>query len=177
MKDKFEDFFLENDFDINEPHNGHEDRFLRKLNRQQKTKRRVSWSWMSIAASVLLMVSFFLGKNYSTENSYHSNFPEMAETEAFFANTITQELKEIEKFRTIETESVIEDALDQIEELEEQFKTFRNELRVVGNEKQIIKGMINNYQQRLQILEHLLFQLEYIKNPNNQNIENDEEFI
>ena len=36
--------------------------------------------------------------------------------------------------------------------------------------------MINNYQQRLQILENLLFQLEYINNPTKQN-NNDNEFI
>ncbi|WP_442266705.1 hypothetical protein ACSIGC_03135 [Tenacibaculum sp. ZS6-P6] len=176
MKDKFDDFFLNNDFDINEPHSGHEDRFLRKLSRQQKSRRRISWTWMSAAASILLLVSFFLGKYTTQENQVHSIFPEMAETETFFVNTIAQELTEIEKYRNIETESIIEDALDQIEELEDQFQNFKKDLKVIGNEKQVIKRMINNYQQRLQILEHLLFQLEYIKNPNKQN-DNNNEFI
>ncbi|WP_299621640.1 hypothetical protein [uncultured Tenacibaculum sp.] len=175
MKNKLDDFFLNNDFDLNEPHAGHEDRFLRKLNRQEK-KSKLSWKWMGVAASILLMVSFFLGKYSVTENEVYNMFPEMAETETFFVNTINQELKEVEKFRNIETESVIEDALDQIEELEDRFKNFTKDLKTIGNEKQVIKGMINNYQQRLQILENLLFQLEYINNPTKQN-NNDNEFI
>ncbi|WP_299836531.1 hypothetical protein [uncultured Tenacibaculum sp.] len=175
MKDKLDDFFLNNDFDLNEPHAGHEDRFLRKLNRQEK-KSKLSWRWMGVAASILLTVSFFLGKYSVTENEVYNMFPEMAETETFFVNTINQELKEVEKFRNIETESVIEDALDQIEELEDRFKNFTKDLKTIGNEKQVIKGMINNYQQRLQILENLLFQLEYINNPTKQN-NNDNEFI
>ncbi|SNR16017.1 hypothetical protein [Tenacibaculum jejuense] len=174
MKDQFEDFFINNDFDINEPHSGHEDRFLRKLNRQQEHKKKLSWTWMGAAASILIVLSFFLGKYSLEENSIQTMFPEMAETETFFVNTIAQELKEIEKFRNIETESIIEDALDQIEELEDQFKNFKKDLSVIGNERQIIKGMIDNYQQRLQILEQLLFQLEYIKNPTQQNNDNNE---
>lgn len=175
MKDKFEDFFLNNDFDINEPHSGHEDRFLRKLSNQQKKKNAISWRWMSIAASVLIMVSFFVGKVTSTSQPpIHNMFPEMAETETFFVNAINQELKEVEKYRNIETESIIEDALDQIEELEDRFQNLKKELKTIGNERQIIKGMIDNYQQRLQILEHLLFQLEYIKKPAKQNTQNNE---
>lgn len=170
MEDKLREFVLENDFDIHEPQLGHEDRFLRKLNRKEETKKsNFSWKWLSIAASVILLIGFYLGSTFNDSPPNNMLSSEMAETELFFINTINQELKEIEGHRNIENESIIEDALEQIEELEDQFKNFSDELKNIGNEKQIIQGMISNYQQRLQILEKLLFQLDIIKNPENQN--------
>ncbi|WP_075342225.1 hypothetical protein [Tenacibaculum agarivorans] len=178
MKDRLDDFFLNNDFDVNEPHSGHEDRFLRKLNHTQtKPKHKISWKWMSVAASLLFLVSFYLGKYHSSHDdgfNIEEVSPEMAETQSFFISTINQELKEVEKYRNIETETIIEDALDQIEELEDQFRIFKKDLKNIGNERQVIHGMINNYQQRLQILENLLFQLENSNKPLEQNIEIDE---
>ncbi|TCI90719.1 hypothetical protein [Tenacibaculum sp. M341] len=167
MDDKLRDFVLNNDFDIYEPHSGHEDRFLKKLEAKKNNKNHFSWKWLSIAATITLLIGIFIGSNYTERNQ----MSEMAETESFFINTINQELKEIERHRNIETESIIEDALEQIEELEDQFKSFKNDLETMGNEKQIIKGMIDNYQQRLQILENLLYQLDVIKNPEKQNEE------
>ncbi len=173
MEDKLRKFVLENDFDIHETEVGHEDRFLRKLNRQKNNKKsNFSWKWLSIAASILLLIGFYLGSTFKENDNLISS--EMAETELFFINTINQELKEIEGHRNIETESIIEDALEQIEELEDQFKNFRKELKNIGNEKQIIQSMIGNYQQRLQILESLLFQLDFIKNPAKKNKQFDE---
>lgn len=174
MEDKMKEFFETNDFDIHIPHSGHEDRFLRKLNKS-KTTKRISWKWLSVAASVVLMIGFYLGSNHQKNQIEMTDVsPEMNETQLFFVNTINQELREIEKYRNVNTESIIEDALDQIEELEEQYNNFKKDLNFVGNERQVIQGMIGNYQQRLYILETLLDQLETLRNPTNQNIIFDE---
>ena len=167
MKDKLHDFFEENDFDILEPHSGHLHRFQRKLDLHNKPKKN-SWLWLSAAASVVLLLGFYLG-NLQQNNTYDlaNVSPKMAEAQNFFVSTINQELKEIEKFRTVETEVLIEDTLDQIEELEEQYKIFLTELKNNENKRQVIKGMIANYQQRLTLLENLLNTLENQENPSN----------
>lgn len=176
MEDKLHTYFSENDFDILEPHSGHIDRFQRKLALQQQNKpKKTSWKWLSVAASIVLLLGFYLGSIQKDDASVLTKVsPKMAEAENFFVSTINQELKEIEKFRTLETEVLIEDTLDQIEELEEQYKIFIEELKSNENKKQIIKGIIANYQQRLTLLEELLSQLEGSENNNNFEIKYDE---
>lgn len=174
MDDKLHTFFAENSFDIQEPHTGHKTRFLRKLEHPKKEKY-FSWKWMSIAASVVLLIGFYLGSSHQ-KNQYDlaDVSPKMAEAQSFFISTINRELKEIEKYRNVETESVIEDSLDEIEELEDNYKNFKQELKVNGNERHAIQAMITNYQQRLEVLERLLIQLELLKNPKKLNTQNDE---
>lgn len=167
MEDKLHRLFAENDFDIHEPHTGHLDRFERKL--QHPKQKNVSWRWMSIAASIILLLGFWLGNISKTEERVDLKdlSPTMAETQAYFVNTINQEMKELERNRTLETETLIEQALEDLEELEENYKNFVKDLSKNNNETRIIQAMIGNYQQRLEILETVLQQIEQIKNPNN----------
>ena len=165
MEDKLHQFFDDNDFDIFEPHSGHSDRFLRKLTQQKKSQKPTIF-WMSIAASIVLVFGFYLG-SYQQQNNYDlaDVSPKMAEAQSFFVSTINQELKEIEQYRNIETETIIEDSLDEIEELEDRYKSLVEELTKNENKRQVIQKMIGNYQQRLTVLERLLLQLEQQKNP------------
>ncbi|WP_420553598.1 hypothetical protein [Tenacibaculum aiptasiae] len=174
MEDKLHQFFDENDFDIFEPHSGHSDRFQRKL-QQSKKNNKPTMFWMSIAASVILVLGFYLG-SYQQKSVYDlaDISPKMAEAQSFFVSTINQELKEIEQYRNIETESIIEDSLDEIEDLEDRYKILITELSKNDNKRQIIQKMINNYQQRLEILERLLLQLELQKNPAKLELKDDE---
>lgn len=171
MNDELNDFFKRTNFDIEVPNEGHEARFLDKITHTKVKKKNSSWKWMSAAASIVLILGFYLGNNYQKQQyNLAAISPKVAEAESFFVTTINQELKEIEKFRTIETEGVIEDALDQIEDLEDTFKTLKNEIiEKKGNELHSIQNMIFNYQKRLEILEKLLIQLNSLSNPNKLN--------
>ncbi|PKH51200.1 hypothetical protein CXF68_11130 [Tenacibaculum sp. Bg11-29] len=174
MEDKLKEFFNENNFDIYEPHSGHSNRFQRKL-QQQKKQHKPTIFWMSIAASIVLVLGFYLG-SYQQNNNYDlaDISPKMAETQSFFVSTINQELKEIEQYRNIETEKIIEDSLEKIEELEDHYKALISELTKNENKRQVIQKMIGNYQQRLTVLERLLLQLERQKNPTKLEILDDE---
>ncbi|MDY0779707.1 hypothetical protein [Tenacibaculum sp. IB213877] len=170
MDNKLQEFFSNTNFDIHEPHSSHEARFLRKLQQPQKTKSS-SWKWLSIAASVILLLGFYLG-SYHQKRQYDlaDVSPKMAEAQNFFVNTINQELIQVEKYRNIETESIIEDALNEIEELEDQYNNFKSELNNNVNKRLVIQNMISNYQQRLIVLEKLLDQLEIINKPSSLNL-------
>ncbi|MEO9571938.1 MAG: hypothetical protein ABJH82_07030 [Polaribacter sp.] len=166
MEDKLHQFFSENEFDIQEPHSGHLERFERKLN-HSNTINRTSWKWLSAAVSVVLIVGFWLGSNHQKSQLDLADIsPKMEEVQTYFVSTINQELKTIEKSRNLDTESIIENALEELEELEDEYKLFVLELTQNGQQRKIISAMIKNYQQRLDILENTLKQIEQIKNPN-----------
>lgn len=174
MEDKLHNFFSENDFDFQEPHSGHLERFERKLNTPNNINR-TSWKWLSVAASVVLVLGFWLGSNHQKQQLDLADVsPKLEEVQDYFVRTIHQELKIVEKNRNLETETIIEEALDQLEELEDNYRLFILELNSDGNKTKIINSMIENYQQRLLILENVLQQIEQIKNPN---LLNDEIYI
>ncbi|MFY0603290.1 MAG: hypothetical protein JXQ93_05040 [Flavobacteriaceae bacterium] len=167
MEDKLHNFFTQNEFDVHEPHSGHLDRFEKRL-QNTKVKKKTSWQWMSVAASVILLIGFGLG-TISTDGrvDLRDISPKMSEVQTYFVNTIDQEIKEIESNRNLETEDLIEQALDDLEELEDQYQTFIKELSTNGQQRKIINAMIHNYQQRLDILQKTLEQIDLIKNPQN----------
>ncbi|WP_271405167.1 hypothetical protein [Tenacibaculum soleae] len=163
MDDKLQQFFNDNDFDILEPHSGHSKRFYKKLKTPQKQQKPKIF-WISIAASITLIIGFYLG-NYQQKTMYDlaDISPKMAEAQSFFVTTINQELKEVEQYRNIQTEAMIEDALENIEELEDHYKLLIDELTKQENKRLVIQKIINNYQQRLTVLNSLLLQLEQNK--------------
>lgn len=166
MENKLHDFFSENNFDFHEPHSGHLERFERKLN-QPKKINKTSWKWLSAAASIVLVLGFWLGSNHEKKQIDLADIsPKMEEVQTYFVSTIHQELKTLENNRSLETETIIEEALEHLEELEDHYKIFLKELNNEGNSRKIINAMIKNYQQRLEILENVLKQIEQIKNPN-----------
>ncbi len=166
MEDKLEQFFSENNFDFKEPNKGHLDRFERKLNLPQK-RNKTSWKWLSVAASVVLILGFWLGSNHQKRQVDLADVsPKMEEVQSYFVTAIHQELKTLEKNRSLDTETIIEHALEELEELEDNYKTFVKDLTKNGKQKTIINAMIKNYQRRLDILENTLKQIEIIKNPN-----------
>lgn len=163
MEDKLNTFFKNTDFDVDVPRFGHLDRFEKRLNPQKK-KRIFSYKWMSVAASIVLVLGFWLGSNVTNKMvSLADVSPEMQETETFFTSTIKQELKEIEKFRNPTTERVIEDALNQLERLEEKYQDLVKSLNKSNNDRRVVYAMISNYQSRIEILQDVLNQIDKIK--------------
>jgi septal ring factor EnvC (AmiA/AmiB activator) len=90
--------------------------------------------------------------------------PKMEEAETFFISTIQQELKAVEKLRSTETERVIEDALNQIEGLEDKYKELISELNHSNSDRRVVYAMISNYQNRIEILQNVLKQIDQINN-------------
>ncbi|WP_435416565.1 hypothetical protein [Polaribacter aestuariivivens] len=166
MEDKLHQFFSENNFDLKEPHSGHLERFERKLNSPIK-KPKTSWKWLSVAASVILVLGFWLGSNHQKRQMDLADVsPKMEEVQNYFVSTINNEMKVLEKNRSLDTETIIENALNELEELEDNYKIFVLELNKNGKQRRIISAMIKNYQRRLDILENTLKQIDQIKNPN-----------
>ena len=178
MKDNLEHLFknLENEFDIEEPAIGHFNRFQEKLNRNKtgKSHNNSFKIWLlPIAASILLFVGIWIGKSFSNNGlELASISPKMEETQNYFATTIQQELESIAKERNSDTEQLINDAFIQLNKLETQYAVLTLELKESTEDKRIIYAMIANFQQRIDLLQGLLSQIEDVKQLKKQQHEN-----
>jgi len=165
MKDQLDTFFKNTNFDTDVPRFGHLERFEKRLNPTEK-KKAFSYKWMSIAASIILMLGFWIGTNQTNTTIVLADVsPQMQEAENFFVATISQEIREIERFRNPKTEHVIEDALNQLEKLEDKYQELVKELNNSNKDRRVIYAMINNYQRRIEILQNVLKQVDEINNP------------
>lgn len=164
MEDKLNHYFNQLQFDVYEPESGHFDRFEKRLKRT-KAKKHYPWIQLSFAASILLLIGFGLGKrNQSSTFDLSTVSTKMAEAQNFFVNAIKIETIELEKSRNLETEKIIESTLDQLEELEDSYSNYVKELKKNGHQKKLIHAMIDNYQQRLEILKNALELINKTKN-------------
>ncbi|NNL15055.1 MAG: hypothetical protein HKO81_00255 [Flavobacteriaceae bacterium] len=164
----FED--LENEFDIEAPNIGHQQRFLNKLNNQNKiattdVPKRIFWKpLISIAASIVLLVALFFGTQQEVmAKDLGSVSPEMAETENFFTSTISSELAKLNGETSPETVSLIQDALKQLETLEIEYAFLKQDLAESGDDQRVIFAMISNFQNRIELLQNVLQKIEEIK--------------
>lgn len=178
----FDKFFDGLNFDIEEPHSGHKERFFKKLDqrfasRENNARHRSLWGpVLAIAASFLLaffLLGEFYGNNSLAKNSDLAGIsPEMKQTQEFYTGIITRELNALNAEKTPETETVINDALIQMEKLEKEYESLKKDLVRSGKDNRVIHAMIQNFQQRIDLLNNVLTQIENIKSLKNQNHEN-----
>lgn len=153
-----------------EPEKGHKLRFMQKLEQNSKKKKHRTYiRFISIAASVMVFIALGISflKTESKEFDLADVSPEMEQTQYFFTTTIQQELKNIEKEVTPETRVVVDDALKQLEILENNYENLKKDLVKSGNDKRVIHAMISNFQHRVALLENVLHQLETINQKTN----------
>ncbi|MDT0646673.1 DUF4179 domain-containing protein [Zunongwangia sp. F260] len=180
--DNIKELFRDLDFDTSEPREGHKERFFEKLkdeNPSAEKKNRVRNLWapfIGIAAGLALLV--FLGGMYFNHQALGrsgdlaSVSPEMKQTQEFYTSLIENELKEIQEEKSPETEAIVKDALAQMEKLDTEYAKLKRDLLRSGKDNRVIHAMINNFQQRIDLLNTVLTQIEEIKLLKNQNHEN-----
>ena len=178
MRDnEFEEFFESANFDIEEPQTDHRDKFARKLEKSKKSGKAESNSgkiWiglLSIAAVLALVLLLSNNFHQGNQSDLASISPEMKQTQQFYSGLIEKELIALNAEATPETQAIIKDALQQLKKLENRYKRMENDLLESGNDKRVINAMIQNFQQRIDLLSEVLEQIENIKSLNNQNYE------
>lgn len=182
-EDNFNTIFknFEGQFDIEEPNAGHKQRFLEKLNSQNAAtvskKKSVFTLWkplLSVAASIVLLLTISLGvfKNNNTSD-LASVSPEMAKTQDFFTNTITTELKKLNSEEYPEYQDLIVETMFQLKILEENYNLLKEDLSTSGQDERVIYAMISNFQNRIELLQNVVAQINDLKQPKNEQNEND----
>lgn len=172
-KDNIDKVFksLEINFDIESPNQGHQTRFLNKLNNQNQEHTKVvklkNYIWkpiLGIAASIILLISISMGFNKNKGVADLSSVsPEMAQTQDFFTDTINEELKKLQEESSPEVQVLIQDALKRIKLLEKDYESLKVDLKDSGEDNRVIYAMISNFQNRIDILQNTLEQINIIK--------------
>ena len=168
-KNKIDELFqnLNGSFNINETPTGHQKRFLERLNEveTQSVKKLDWWKPLSIAASIAVIIavgSIFLNSD-PIVTDLASVSPEMKQTQTFFTQTINQELQTLQSFNNPQAKELVDDALVQIEILENEYNRMINDLAESSNDKRVIYAMISNFQNRIDLLEQVIEKIEEIK--------------
>lgn len=167
---------LQGTFDIEDPQEGHQQRFLEKLQASQgvvsiQRKKKSFWKPLSMAASVVLLFALGIGLFNSSptrDEQVAEISPEVSKTQFYFASLIEEQVRELENESTPETQKIIDDTLTQLKRLETNYEKLEQELLNGGNSKLLLSAMITNFQTRIDLLEDVLNQIEEIKNLKNQ---------
>lgn len=181
-KDTIDNLFknLEGTFDVENTPKEHQNRFLEKLKKdveatkRPKTKRLFWFKAVSVAA--LIAIVFSLSSTFSSPKINQGNLasvsPEMEKTESFFTATIYKELQTLKNFKNKESEVLVNDALKQLDILEKNYQKLQIDLLRSGNNKRVVYAMINNFQNRINVLQQVIQKIEEINILNIQKNEN-----
>ena len=165
-------------FDTEEPEMGHRDRFLARLEAEQGIvnihgRRRLWLKPLAIAASVAVLIAvgiaMYLSPPLSIDEQVANISPEVANTEYYFASLIEEQVRDLQKESTPETQQLIGDTMNQLQKLETNYKGLERDLLDGGNSKLILSAMITNFQTRIDLLREVLDKIATIKNLKLQN--------
>ncbi len=164
-------------WDIADPKSGHGQRFLDKLDQNKKSGKIINlnswWKPLLVAASLTLLVFLGLWKTSPQKSKdLAAVSAEMEQTQDFFTMAIEKELFEVEQQRSPKTQKLIDDALKQLNLLEEDYTKLKKDLAKSGEDKRVIHAMITNFQARINLLTNVLDEIENFKELNNKDYEN-----
>ncbi|TMU57174.1 hypothetical protein [Flagellimonas algicola] len=171
---------------------GHEDRFLSKLEQEipeeEVGRKSRGMFWLKRAASVVVLFAlgaYFLGSDGQVDSDPNGQVvgnnpdetqiqtislgdlsPDLQKIESYYLTNINLELSELEFSE--ENKAIIHSFMDQLVQLDEEYKALNKELNSVGPNDQTINALIKNLQIRLQLLQKLKSKLNQLKSSKNE---------
>ena len=168
---------------------GHEERFLQKLDTALPAKPRRNRTLWSIAASVAVLVA--IGLYTVNRNSDQETVPETVVTTSTQENTpdgitmgdLSPDLKKVEQYYvgqinlelasldiSDENKSVVDRFMEELNLLNQEYRELNRELNELGPNDQTIGALIKNLQLRLQLLNKLNTTLNNLKSSENEHL-------
>ncbi len=168
---------------------GHEDRFLARLE-QQLPKKVVTYHWYKVAAVVLVLLSlgYFTFQEFtqkdtikvaSTEDKEHDELPnrislgdlspDLKKVENYYVANINLALAKLDV--SDEHKDLVNTYLKQLAELNSEYEKLNTELNEMGPNDQTITALIQNLQLRLQLLQKLKRKLNELNTSKNEQVE------
>ncbi len=156
--------------DEENPSNGHEARFLDKLD-QELHQKPTKGIWLKIAASLIIVLGVSLvlkqlnqNDNAPVEFTQHeeeSVIP-IDQAEYYYEQSFNTQFDAIAKnYTDKESLAMIKESEVLIGNLQQEYLALENELKISGDER-VATAMILNYKSRIGILEKLIEKLEYV---------------
>jgi len=149
----------------------HEARFVEKLDTHFPKKKTINFSWLSIAASVVLLISFVGYNSLNTEDpitvietpavtdskSLSDVSPTLKKVEEYYLASINLELSKLKY--TAETKELFDGYLERLNDLNTEYERLGIELTKSGPNEATINALIDNLKLRLNLLYRLKDQL------------------
>jgi hypothetical protein len=141
--------------------------------KMQKSKVRRLYFRLSIAASILIIAGIgtliiSANRNSKVINDYYCEVSaELSQTEFYFAQMIEQKRKEVDN-ESIPDKKYFDPFFDEIDRLDKQYEEYKKELAKFGYQEELIRAIILNRQQQLDVLNRLLTEIKKVKNYENR---------
>ncbi len=166
---------------------GHEERFLEKLDLAQKRPGQDRKFWWPVAASVVVLIGlgilFFPMEDrvlpeeqpvVLEEQPVQTNqgislgdlSPDLQKLENFYLASINMELAELEISE--ENQVMVSEYMERLATLNDAYKELQKELNDLGPNDQTIEALIYNLQMRLDLLYKLRDKINYLKSSKNE---------
>ncbi|MDC6352565.1 hypothetical protein PP178_13470 [Zeaxanthinibacter sp. PT1] len=168
---------------------GHEQRFLEKLDRAHNKPRSNRINWWLMAASIIVVVGlgivFLQQENQVIPEqqplvldekepvqqqtiSLGDLSPDLEKIENFYLASINMELAELEI--SPENQNMVNDYMERLATLNEAYKELQKELNDLGPNDQTIEALIYNLQTRLDLLYKLRDKINHLKSSKNETV-------
>ncbi|MEX0289696.1 MAG: hypothetical protein AB3N14_11355 [Flavobacteriaceae bacterium] len=168
---------------------GHEERFEALLKESFPEKRNSKFIFLKIAATVLVLLSvgYFtfqqIGKNDEIKTTVVAKDPQVEEQKGISLGDLSPDLKKVENYYVAninlelsqlevsqDNKILVDDFMERLEELNEEYKKLNIELNEIGPNDQTITALIKNLQLRLQLLQKLKTKLNELKSSRNEQV-------
>lgn len=172
---RIEKYIIDNreKFDIEEPDEGHFDRFMDRQEANRKSTGRFTWKHMLQAAAVtiLLVLSSLWVYERFTGDKMDSGYitlaeidPEYREAEIYYTSLINNKYDEIKSFDFPGNAGEQKMILKELAEMDTIYRSLEEELNTEGGNPMIINAMIQHYQLKVNIMNQILDHLHQVHN-------------
>jgi hypothetical protein len=173
MKDQFEIFLKDSGNNTAEPFTDKEVVWKGIEQNLHRKKTRRLFTKIGIAASILILLgtgSLFLRINENPKHitDYYSEIStELSETEFYFASLIEEKQKQIKNEGSF-NKQLFQSFIEELDELDKQYEGYKKEMGDFGYQEELIRAMIENQREKLEILNRFLSEIKKIKNYENR---------
>lgn len=143
---------------------GHQERFNKRLEDKNQRGRLISLkTWLAVAASTVLGIGVWIYIERSSLEIAHQ-LPDSTAPEVAYASEYFHQNLPIDVARMDYQDETVTKFLQQIQELESEYKRLDSLYRVNISNELLIKGMVENFQYRLTIMQKIKSYIEVKKN-------------
>jgi hypothetical protein len=176
--EEWEDFFRKHreSFDDSEPSEEHFDRFLAKLDHQNKKKAfRGIPNFLKVAVIITFvffsgLIGYQIGNQQDKRLGLGAVSPEYKEVELFYTNNINHQLGLLKQIGSFDKEQHQTILREELKDMDDRYEQLKKELELHPDDDRIIQAMIEYYQVKTDVLNRIIEQLYQIKKQNRKNL-------
>ena len=162
---ELEDFIKKNkeQFELQEPTDGHLERFIRKLDKEEESKKTSVVTFWRVAAAIIILVavsvSVLLPRFNTTDDVQYASMTlgdvseDLAEVELYYESKLEKEYEALNELSQSDPE--VKAYMDELEKLNEVYKELESQLYSSASHEKLVLAMIENFRLRLSLIEKL----------------------